>query len=204
MLESIALWLVSSVGLLGYWGIILLMAIESSFFPLPSELIMIPAGYLASQGQMNLLLAWVCGVIGSLLGALFNYYLALLLGRPFIDKYGKYFLLTKSRMAKVDAFFEKHGEITTFTGRLIFGIRHLISLPAGLARMNLFKFCLYTVLGSGIWVAILLALGYFIGKNYDVAVEYSWLVAGLATTIILAYVIYYIYKNKKVFKNEKD
>lgn len=152
---------------LGYTGILILMLLESTVFPIPSELVMIPAGVLAAQGRMNPYLAVFMGVLGSLLGALINYWVGCKLGKPVLDRYGKYVLLPPHRLSRVEKFFLRHGEISTFTGRLILGIRHLISIPAGLARMNLGRFIFFTVLGSGIWVSILTILGYFAGKELE-------------------------------------
>jgi membrane protein DedA with SNARE-associated domain len=160
-------WLVEVVGALGYPGIIALMFLESSFFPFPSEVVIPPAGYLASKGQMNLFLVVACGIIGSILGAVFNYYIAVKWGRKFFDRFGKYFFVSPEALDKAEAFFEKHGHISTFTARLLPVIRQYVSLPAGLARMNMFKFCLYTALGSGIWVVILAAVGYWVGAGGD-------------------------------------
>ena len=152
---------------LGYTGIIAFMLLESSFFPFPSEIIMIPAGVLAAQGGMDPWLAIACGIFGSWLGALLNYYLAVWLGRPVLQKYGKYVLMPPHRFAKVEKFFVNHGEISTFTGRLIPGVRQYISFPAGLSRMNMFRFLLFTGLGAGIWVAILVWIGYAAGMQLD-------------------------------------
>ncbi|MBR8462811.1 DedA family protein [Campylobacter sp. faydin G-105] len=165
MLSDFINWIVSLVGELGYLGIFIMMFLESSFFPFPSEVAMIPAGYLAHKGEMSLVVAFLAGVGGSLAGAVFNYYLCFFLGRNIILKYGKYVGINEEKMAKFEAFFNKHGEISTFNCRLIPGIRQYISLPAGLAKMNLFKFSLYTTLGASIWVAILLTIGYFLGSN---------------------------------------
>lgn len=140
-----------------------MMFLESSFFPFPSEVVMIPAGYLVFKGEMNAIIAVICGIAGSLAGALFNYYIALKFGRDFLIRYGKYVFFTESTMQKMEAFFIKHGPMSTFVGRLITIIRQYISLPAGLARMNLVKFCLYTSLGAGIWVIILTLIGYYAG-----------------------------------------
>ena len=136
-MEAIVLWLVKVIGDMGYVGILLLMAMESSLFPIPSELVVPPAGYLASQGQMHIGLVIFFSTLGSLIGALFNYAIAYYLGRPWILRYGKYFLIPPEKFARVEAFFLRHGEISTFTGRLIIVVRHLISLPAGLSRMGL-------------------------------------------------------------------
>lgn len=167
MLSGIINFILETVGAWGYGGIFIMMFLESSFFPFPSEVAMIPAGYLAHQGQMSLALAWCAGTAGSLAGAVFNYYLCYFFGRELALKYGKYVGITEEKMHKFEIFFNKHGEFSTFNCRLIPGIRQYISLPAGLARMNIFKFSLYTTLGAGIWVAILLAIGYFLGKDYD-------------------------------------
>lgn len=165
MLNEIIQTIVSTVGTWGYPGIFLMMALESSFFPFPSEVVMIPAGYLAYKGEMNLALAVLAGIAGSLAGALFNYWLALKLGRPFLQRYGKYVLIKEHTLQRMEDFFARHGHISTFTGRLIPAVRQYISLPAGLARMNLAVFSFYTSLGAGIWVTILAVLGYTLGHN---------------------------------------
>ncbi|ACM64406.1 DedA family protein [Campylobacter lari] len=184
----------------GYWGIIFLMFVESSFFPFPSEVVMIPAGYLAHQNELNFWLCLLCGTFGALLGALLNYYLCYFLGREVLLKICKYFGVNEAKFAQFEAFFNKHGEISTFSGRLIPGLRQYISLPAGLARMNLKKFIFYTSLGAGIWCLILLILGYVLGKNEDLIKEYLHFVIIaciiFATMIVAIYI--YIQKRKKI------
>jgi membrane protein DedA with SNARE-associated domain len=160
-------WFLNLFEQLGYGGIVLLMALESSFFPFPSEVVMIPAGVLAAQGKMNPWLAILSGIAGSWLGALVNYYLAVWFGRPLLDKYGKYFLMPPHRLDRVEHFFVDHGEISTFTGRLIPTVRQYISFPAGLSRMNLPRFLFFTGLGAGIWVAILVWIGYVAGTQLE-------------------------------------
>jgi membrane protein DedA with SNARE-associated domain len=167
MLNELIHTIVGTVGNWGYPGIFLMMALESSFFPFPSEVVMIPAGYLAYKGEMNLLLAILSGISGSLAGALFNYWLATKLGRPFLLRYGKYVLFKEHSLQRMEDFFARHGHISTFTGRLIPAVRQYISLPAGLARMNLGVFSFYTSLGAGIWVTILAMLGYSLGHNEE-------------------------------------
>ncbi len=165
--------LVETIGAMGYPGIFLLMAMESSVIPIPSEVVMPPAGYLAQQGVMNIWAAIFWGSMGSLVGAYANYFAAHYLGRPLILKYGRYVWITEEKFAKVETFFHRHGEISTFIGRLLPVVRHLISLPAGLAGMNHLKFTLYTILGAGIWVSILTWIGYIIGQNQELILKYS-------------------------------
>ncbi len=201
MLGDFINFIVQTVGEWGYAGIFLMMFLESSFFPFPSEVAMIPAGYLAHQGQMSLALAWCAGTVGSLAGAVFNYYLCYFFGRELVLKYGKYVGITKVKMRKFEAFFKRHGEISTFNCRLIPGIRQYISLPAGLAKMNLFKFSLYTTLGAGIWVAILLAVGWYLGKNYDKS-AFSHIVVALLAAVGLLTALYIVYV-KRLSKKSK-
>ena len=201
MLGDFINFIVQTVGEWGYAGIFLMMFLESSFFPFPSEVAMIPAGYLAHQGQMSLVLAWCAGTAGSLAGAVFNYYLCYFFGRELVLKYGKYVGITKVKMRKFEAFFKRHGEISTFNCRLIPGIRQYISLPAGLAKMNLFKFSLYTTLGAGIWVAILLAVGWYLGKNYDES-AFSHIVVALLAAVGLLTALYIVYV-KRLSKKSK-
>ena len=173
MLHEVINWLINTIGAMGYPGIFLLMAMESSVIPIPSELVMPPAGYLAHQGQMSMAAAILCGTVGSLVGAYANYFAAHYLGRPLILKYGKYVWITEEKFAKVESFFLRHGEISTFIGRLLPVIRHLISLPAGLAGMHHWKFSLYTLLGAGIWCTVLTLIGYIIGKEQALIMRYS-------------------------------
>ncbi|MCG3681248.1 DedA family protein [Aliarcobacter butzleri] len=192
MLSNIINFIVETIGDLGYFGIFILMFLESTVFPIPSEVVMIPAGYLAHKGEMNIYIVILLGILGSLGGALFNYYFALKFGRKFLMKYGKYFLVSHESIEKTEKFFKNHGHISTFSGRLIPGLRHYISLPAGLARMNLFIFCLYTTLGATIWVIILTLLGYFIGDNEELVKEYlRYLIVGLLLCLTLLGIWYY-------------
>jgi membrane protein DedA with SNARE-associated domain len=191
-MHAVVDWLLQTIGTLGYPGIFLLMAMESSIIPIPSELVMPPAGYLAQQGKMSMTVAILCGTIGSLVGAYANYFAAHYLGRPLILKYGKYVFITEEKFAKVEIFFLKHGEISTFIGRLLPVVRHLISLPAGLAGMNHLKFSLYTLLGAGIWVTVLTFIGYFIGSQQELIMKYShhalFVVLLLCSIIVAVYV----------------
>jgi len=201
MLNQIIQWIVDTVGQLGYPGIIVMMTLESSFFPFPSEVVMIPAGYLAHKGEMNMALAIGSGVLGSWLGALVNYYIAVYLGRPFLMRYGRYLLINEEKFHKVEEFFRRHGEIGTFTGRLIPVIRQYISFPAGLARMNMVHFLFFTGLGAGIWVTVLAWIGYAAGQNEQLIHQYSkeaTMLAVLGCAVIIAvYVILYRRKQRR-------
>jgi len=165
MLKGFIDWLLQTLLAVGYPGIVALMAMESSILPVPSELVMPPAGYWAAKGEMSFALALLSGVLGSIIGALANYYGARLIGRPLLQRYGKYVLLSEQNLERSERFFAQHGEISTFIGRLFPVIRHLISIPAGLHGMPLPKFILYTAVGAGLWCAILTWIGYFLGRN---------------------------------------
>ena len=197
MIHEIANTIVGYIGDMGYWGIFLLMFLESTFFPFPSEIIMIPAGYLAFKGEMNVYIVVLIGILGSVAGALFNYYLAIHFGRAFILKYGKYFFIKEETLDKLEAFFTKHGELSTFNGRLIPGIRQLISLPAGLARMNIAKFSFYSGLGAGIWVIVLVALGYLLGSKEELINEYLQNATLIAFISVVLITLFYIVRNKR-------
>ena len=198
-MSEIIIFVVNLVENWGYLGIFCMMFLESSFFPFPSEVAMIPAGYLVFQGKMNIFLAFFAGTFGSLMGAIFNYYLCYFFGRGLIEKYGKYVGIDDDKMQKFESFFKHHGEISTFNCRLIPGIRQYISLPAGLAKMNIFRFSLFTTLGAGIWVAILLGLGYFLGQNETILKEKLHIITILLLFfVILTFIIYfYFYKKQK-------
>jgi membrane protein DedA with SNARE-associated domain len=189
----------------GYLGIFLLMALESSFIPFPSEIVLIPAGYLASQEKMSLGMIMLSGVGGSLLGAFVNYFLALFVGRRFLQRYGKYFFIKENALIKMDTFFAQHGHISTFIGRLIPGIRQLISIPAGLARMNLLVFSIFTTLGAGIWALVLVLLGYYIGENEALIKEYLQQITLTLLVVLLFIASWYTYyqKNKQMKKDVK-
>lgn len=190
-------WLVLTIGALGYPGIFLLMAMESSVIPIPSELVMPPAGYLAQQGQMNMAVAILCGTLGSLVGAYANYFAAHHLGRPLLLKYGKYVWITEEKFAKVEQYFKDHGEISTFIGRLLPVIRHLISLPAGLAGMNHLKFSLYTLFGAGLWVTVLTFIGYFIGAERELIYKYSHQALIGAVILSVAIIAVYVWNHRR-------
>jgi len=191
MVHQIIAWVVDAVGGWGYPGIVLLMALESSFLPFPSEVVIPPAAYLAACGKMNIGMVVLCGTVGSLLGAVFNYWLAMRLGRPFFERHGHRILINDQSLAKAERFFARHGRVSTFTGRLLPVIRQYISLPAGLARMNFPAFCAATVLGSGIWVLILAGVGYWFGQNEELVLRnLHWVTAALVAVCGVLLLVY--------------
>ena len=175
MLETIASHLDSIAALAPTWGLLLIfvfMAVESSFIPFPSEVVMIPAGFLAARGELGLgspfaavTVAVFVGILGSLAGAYVNYFIALYVGKPFLEKYGKYFFVKPEPLNRACEVFNKYGAATTFVCRLVPVIRQLISIPAGISKMPLGSFTLFTGLGAGIWTAILAFVGYAIGRS---------------------------------------
>ena len=175
MLETLAAHLDAFAALAPTWGLLLVfvfMAIESSFIPFPSEVVMIPAGFLAARGEMGCgtplaaaVLALTVGVLGSIAGAYVNYYLALWVGKPFLEKYGKWFFLKPAALNRACEVFNRYGAATTFVCRMIPAIRQLISIPAGIARMPFGSFTLFTALGAGVWTAILTFVGWAIGRS---------------------------------------
>lgn len=179
--QTVADWYMAHIN---YGTVMLLMAIESSFIPFPSEIIIPPAAWKAAQGDMNIYLVVLAGSAGALLGALFNYFIALFLGRPIIyrlanTRLANLILITPSNVEKAEAYFLRFGKSSTFIGRLVPAVRQLISIPAGLAKMNLPAFTLFTVLGSTLWNIILAALGYFLYSQKEILHKYyteiSWI-----------------------------
>lgn len=183
---------------ISYIGILAGMAIESSFFPFPSEALLIPAGVLISQGNMNFALVWIVAFIGSMVGSIFNYFFALYLGRKtidkMVDKYGKFLFVTHEQLEKTDLFFKDHGEITIFLGRMLPIIRELISLPAGFAEMDFFRFALYTAIGSGVWDTLLIVIGLFFGSNAQPVMKIA---TGILLLFIFLILVIYAINNKK-------
>lgn len=195
---------------LNYWTITLLMAIESSFIPFPSEVVVPPAAYKAYHGELNIWLVILFSTLGAEVGALVNYYLAKYLGRPIIysfaeSRVGRMCLLSAKKMEQAEAFFNKHGVISTFIGRLVPAVRQLISIPAGLARMNMPKFLIFTALGALTWNSILAMLGYVAGRalpreEFDAFINEKSHAIGMVFVaifvLIIAYLAYQGFKKK--------
>lgn len=188
---------------MGYSGVFALMAVESSFIPFPSEIVVPPAAYLASQGEMNVFIVVLMGLLGSLVGAAINYWLARSLGRIIVyelveHKFAKFFLLSKAKLEKAEKHFVDYGGISTFLGRLLPAIRQLISLPAGFARMSFGKFMFFTGLGSGLWVCVLAALGYYFGENEEILSQYySEITLGTIAFVLLILVVVYFFRRRR-------
>ena len=207
MLQDFINFLLGITADLGYWGVGLLMTIESSFIPFPSEIVVPPAAYLASRGEMNIFIVIIAGVVGSILGAIINYILAFYLGRFLVYKLAshrlaKYFFINKENLDRAEKYFLANSNAATFIGRLIPVIRQLVSIPAGFSKMPFMKFISLTALGSFIWVSILAALGYFLGSNQDTLSLYyselSWIVGILAVLYLgFKFKIYRFFKRKK-------
>lgn len=194
---------------LNYWTITLLMAIESSFIPFPSEVVVPPAAYkAAASGELNVWLVVLFATLGAVIGAFINYYLAVWLGRPIVYKFansrlGHMCLLDEQKIVKAEEFFVRYGVVATLIGRLVPAVRQLISIPAGLARMNIAKFALYTAIGAGLWNGVLAALGYFLESVVPeeqlvaTVTEYSHEIGyGIMAVVALA-LCYLIYKGVK-------
>ena len=193
---------------MNYTNITILMTIESSFIPFPSEIVIPPAAYVASKPEsyLNIFLVVLFGTLGAIIGALINYYLALWLGRPIVYKFadsklGHLLLLSSDKIKKAEDYFNDHGKVSTFIGRLVPGIRQLISIPAGLAKMNLGSFILYTTLGAGIWNCILAFIGYLAHGQADLINKYSHelslVVLGLVGLAAIWFIAKALIKRKK-------
>lgn len=202
---------------MNYFTVTALMTIESSFIPFPSEIVIPPAAYVASNEEsslnisdsyvVNILLIVLFGTIGSLLGAIINYLLAIWLGRPIIYKFadsrfGRICLLSSEKIKHAEDYFNQHGKVSTFIGRLIPGIRQLISIPAGLAKMNFIPFIIYTTLGAGIWNVVLATLGYIAHGQMDLINKYSHEVSMIILIIMGLIILYFI--GKKILKRKKQ
>lgn len=198
--QTLADWYMSHMN---YLTIVMLMAIESSFVPLPSEIVIPPAIWHALKtGDLNIYLVIVFATIGAAIGALFNYVMARWLGRVIVygfaeSKVGKLFFLNQAKIEHAEAYFNRHGRSSTFIGRLIPGIRHLISIPAGLAKMDVKQFVLYTALGSAIWHTLLAALSYYLYSQQDLLMKYMHELSYLLLGIGGIFVVYLVWKYKR-------
>ncbi|MEK7575889.1 MAG: DedA family protein [Patescibacteria group bacterium] len=200
ILDYIGQLAIKTIEFLGYPGITLLMILESMVVPLPSELVMPFAGFLAEKGKMNLWLIIFFSSLGSLLGSLISYYLGYYGGKRFVLKFGKYLLLNVTDLEKTERWFQKRGDKTIFFSRFIPVVRHLISIPAGIGKMNLKKFCLYTIAGATLWNSFLAYCGYALGENWNKIRYYSEYFSATITIILLFAGISFVYRH---FKNKR-
>lgn len=199
MIEEAAHTVVEFIHGLGYLGLFIATFLESTFVPIPSAATMIPAGYLAHEGRWSLGIVWFIAITGTIAGSLANYAIAYYYGRPFFARYGKYMFFGEEKQKMLDEYFARHGEISIFTARLLPAVRHVISFPAGLARMNVAKFCFLTGLGGGLWMTTLMMVGYTIGGNKDLVRAYMPYITAMFVTGVVVMVALYIwrYRNKK-------
>jgi membrane protein DedA with SNARE-associated domain len=188
---------INTIEFLNYPGLSILMALESMVFPLPSELVMPFAGFLSFEGKMNFGLVILFSSLGSLVGSLISYYMGLYGGKKFVLKFGNYILLDVSDLEKTEKWFNKKGKKTIFISRFIPIVRHLISIPAGIGKMNLKIFCLYTILGATLWNGFLAFSGYILGKNWNLVRHYSDYISIIITPILLFALVYFIYRHVK-------
>lgn len=193
--EFLAEHLTNFINALGYPSVFLLMTAESMIFPLPSEVVMPFAGWLIASGDFTFFGVIFFSTLGSLFGSLLSYFIGQYGGRALIAKWGKYFLLNEADLNKAENFFQQKGELTIFVSRFIPIVRHLISVPAGLAKMNLLKFCVYTVIGAGLWNTFLAAVGFYLKNNWTKIMAYSEIVDLLMIALLLGAIVYFIKKH---------
>jgi len=198
LLAALAAWIIGVISSMGYGGIVLLMGIESACIPLPSEIIMPFAGFLVSKGTMTLWGVALAGALGCVLGSIPAYYLGMFGGRPLVEKYGKYVLISHKDLDMADRWFEKHGEIIIFIARLLPAVRTFIAFPAGVARMNMPKFIAYTFVGSLIWCWILGYAGMKMGENWESLKVYFHEFHYVIAAAGIVFVIWYV---RRHFKN---
>ncbi len=195
LIEEAAKYTTHLISNFGYMGIFVLMAAESTMIPLPSELVMPFAGYLAFTGKFNFIFVVVVSALGTVFGSVLSYYIGEYGGEPFLERYGKYFLINKKDLEWTNKWFNKHGEKTIFISRFVPVVRHLISIPAGIAEMNIRRFTVFTFLGGFLWNLFLTYLGFLFGKNWAMVHQYTRPFSHLVLFIIIAGVIIFIYKH---------
>ncbi|MBI2263402.1 DedA family protein [Candidatus Berkelbacteria bacterium] len=200
----LAHFIINTISKLGYFGVFFLMALESANIPLPSDIIMPFSGFLAFKGQFNLWMVGFWGAAGNLGGSLFSYYLGSLGGRPLIEKYGKYIFLSRRDLERAERWFQKYGEITVFITRLMPVVRTFISLPAGISKMNIFRFSIYSFLGSLPWSLFLAYLGFKMGENWEGLRLYFHRFDVLILVIIILAVIFWIWRHIRNNKINKE
>jgi membrane protein DedA with SNARE-associated domain len=195
--EFLAGYITAFIDKTGYVSVLVLMVMESMVFPVPSEAVMPFAGFLVAKARFTVPMVILVSTIGSIIGSLASYCIGLYGGKPFIARFGRFFLLNEHDLEVTEKFFGKYGDITILICRFIPVIRHLISIPAGAARMNLAKFCLYTVIGAGIWNTFLMGCGFYLKKNWETVMEYSRIVDIAVLLLLVAGVVYFVVRHVK-------
>jgi membrane protein DedA with SNARE-associated domain len=203
LFNSIITYITSFISSLGYPGIFSLMVVESAMIPIPSEIIMPFSGFLVATGKLSFFEVILAGSFGNLIGSIITYYAGLKIGRPLIIKYGKYIFFSESHLKFTEKLFERLGDKISFIGRLLPGVRTYVSFPLGIAKANLIKFMVYTLIGSLIWNALLTYAGVRLGSNWQSFHKYSPYLDIVAVIMIIAFVIWFIYKMKKMSVNKK-
>ncbi|MDP3024371.1 MAG: DedA family protein [candidate division Zixibacteria bacterium] len=204
IIEPIGRWIIDTISYLGYWGIVLTMGIESACIPLPSEIIMPFSGYLVYTGRFNILWVSVAGAFGCVVGSVAAYWAGILGGRPFIEKYGKYVLLSHRDLDTAERWFKKYGDWAIFFSRLLPIIRTFISLPAGIAKMNFPRFVIYTFLGSLPWCFVLAYIGKVLGENWQTIKTYFRGADVVIAVIIVVGIAVFIYRHLKPQKSKSE
>jgi membrane protein DedA with SNARE-associated domain len=194
LIELLAGPITAFIGWLGYPGILILMAMESMIFPVPSEAVMPFAGFLIAEGKLTFTGVIFFSTLGSIIGSLISYYIGAWGGRPILKKYGKYLCLNNHHLDVTEKFFKTHGELTIFICRFIPVVRHLISIPAGIGKMNLARFIVFTAIGAVIWNAFLAYMGYLLKSNWEEVIKYSSLLDVFVILVLILAGTYYFYK----------
>src|SRR3989338_4132009 len=203
IVEKIVEYITIGMSIGGYFGLFILMALESMIAPVPSEVVMPFAGYLVLQGRFDFWIAVSVSSLGSIFGSLLSYYIGVYGGRPFVLKFGKYLLLEEEHLEWTEKWFKRHGEKTIFISRFVPVVRHLISIPAGIAKMSMQKFLIYTLLGASICNFILLYAGFELGDHWEKIHEYSQQLDIIFIAVVVLFLIYFVWKHHKR-KNEKS
>jgi len=205
--EMLVNFIVEFIDKTGYSSVFVLMTLESMVAPVPSEAVMPFAGFLVHSGRFTFTGVIFFSTLGSIVGSMISYYVGYWGGRPIVERYGKYLLLDKKDLDITERFFQKRGDITIFISRFIPIIRHLISLPAGIGKMNFVKFCIYTIIGAGLWNSFLTYMGYQLKNNWTEVMKYSHVVDKVVLLILVLFIVYYVYKfytNHKERKAKSD
>ena len=201
--EFLVAYIISFIQSTGYISIFLLMMLESMVAPVPSEAVMPFAGFLIADGHFTFTAVILISTLGSIVGSLISYYIGYYGGRPLVEKFGKYLLLDKHHLDITEKYFNKRGELTIFISRFIPVVRHLISIPAGMGKMNVIKFCIYTIIGAAMWNTFLAWVGYKLEKNYQEVLKYSSVIDIVVVAVLGLIFIYVVYKLYSAYKANK-